>query len=101
LSVGVALVGQCWRDGFGQFEPAIQSNFHNRYRRFLKVRVVNSRDFGLLRLSAAFSPQGLAVESGRALPQSKTLARNPVNPRCLYGHSIFENALTANHANGF
>jgi hypothetical protein len=59
----------------------------------LKVRLVHPRGFGLRQSSAAFSPQGLAVQGGRGLPQSKTLARNPVNASCLYGHSIFENAI--------
>jgi hypothetical protein len=39
----------------------------------------------------------MADKSGVGPPQSKTLARNPVNPNYLCGHSIFENALIENN----
>jgi hypothetical protein len=54
--------------------------------------LANPRGFGLRQSSAAFSPQGLTVQGG-GLPQSKTLARHPVNTNYFYGYSIFKNAM--------
>jgi hypothetical protein len=48
------------------------------------------RGFGLRQPSAAFPPQHWRHKSGRGLPQSKTLARQPANPSQLVGYSFIE-----------
>jgi hypothetical protein len=53
------------------------------------------RGFGLRQPSTAILPQDRRRKSGRGLPQSKTLARNPINPSHLAGYGIFETTLAS------
>src|SRR5258706_473337 len=55
--------------------------------------MVNPQGLGVRQPSAAFPPPARRTQSGRGLPHSKTLARDPINPRPLSGYSICEPAL--------
>jgi hypothetical protein len=52
----------------------------------------NSARFWTAAALCRFSTAGLATQSGRGLPQSKTLPRDSLTPGQLNGYSIFEPA---------